>query len=90
MITRDQIVQMFLDECKTSANNQEAVDKVDARLKAEILKLDAVGADLLRRETNEAGGAILMLVRCTEIVAARASSSVASGEAMGTPGIKNG
>ena len=84
MITRDAIVQRFIAECRTSQTNQEAVDKVDAWLKAEIMKLDGVAADRLRGEANHAGAAILMLVRCSE---AKGSSSVPSGEAMGTPGI---
>lgn len=84
MITRDAIVQRFIAECRTSQTNQEAVDKVDAWLRAEILRLDGVEADRLRGEVSHAGAAILMLVRCSE---AKGHSSVPSGEAVGIPGI---
>ena len=94
MIKRDEIVKRFLDECKTSQTNQDAVDKVQKWLEVETanaeLECGQGAAGFIREEANHAGRVIIMLVKGTEILAGRKSSSVAPAEAMGVPGIKNG
>ena len=92
MITRDQIVQRFLAECKTSQTNQEAVDKVEGWLREVIMNAEHTAPEEIpgiKVEANEAGSAILMLIKCTEAVARR-SSSVPPSEAFGQPGIVQG
>lgn len=69
MIKRDEIVKRFLDECKTLKTNQEAVDRVQKWLETEISHVDMLGASYLRHEADEAGQAILMLIKCMEMVA---------------------